>query len=79
MDVIRLAEEAKQPIVVTDEDKQIEVVKMVEQIDRFSIRQIQNQIKSCNDQIASLETRKAELQAKIDAVTTSLSLTIKEA
>jgi peptidoglycan hydrolase CwlO-like protein len=78
MDIIRLAEEAQQPRIVTDEDKQIEVVKMVEQVEKFSIRQLQNDIKSCDEQITRLQTRKVELQAKIDAVTTSLDLTITE-
>ena len=78
MDIIRLAEEIQQPRIVTDEDKQIEVVKMVEQVEKFSIRQLKNDINSCDEQITRLETRKAELQAKIDTVTTSLDLTIKE-
>jgi len=60
-----------------DDQKVIEETKQVTQTSRFTVGDIKREIEQNQNQIGSLTERNAELQAKIDSVSTSLSLTVK--
>lgn len=73
---IKLAEAVVEQPVLPDEYKRIEISKMVEQKESFTIRDLKNQIMSIDSEIKRMEERKVELEAKIDEVVKELSLTV---
>jgi len=68
-------EPVKRPVEPDDTERQIKIIRTVEQEETFTIKGLENQLQQLNNQIKQIEVRKTELKAKIKAAKTALNIT----